>query len=246
VEEIVRHIRSYNSSLGSLSAWATIRWDDGATQRSADHGLLLKLPDSLRLEGLGPLGGRIYSLVIHSNRVTIWLARDGVAYHGRADEGVLRRLFSIPAGLEEALSMLCGRVLIGDARGISVGRSKEGLEVVWAAGAGGWIRRLMLEPTHMDPVSLEFIREGGREVVFSITWRDYVEISGVRIPLSVLWTMPLEGREVKVDIADPLVNVPLSEEKFSLTLGPSVRLRPLDELMDSLFGRLGRHGRPGE
>jgi hypothetical protein len=225
-EYLIKRLEQEDGKVRSLKAWGNIKVTRKGERESADHAILMRRPDALRVEGVSPLGSSVYSLLILRGEIELFVPSEGKAYRGAATAQVLERLFALPMSPEAALSVLCGRVPLCPVGEATV--EKEGalyaLEV--ACEDGGWRQRVRLDPTHLDPVRLSLRDPLGREVLV-VAWSGFRSSGDTRIPTEIQVDLPLKGDRLSLRLEDFDVNPQVPEDRFRLIIPPGTKILPL-------------------
>jgi outer membrane lipoprotein-sorting protein len=227
-KEVISSLQKDYSQVRTLQAWAKIKWKgEGQDQRgSAEHAVLLKRPNMLRVEGLSFLGTSMYTLIITHGELDLFIPSEKTMYRGAASPLNLERFLSLPFTAEEALSVLCGRVPICPDEEADIYLEDNLFVLELICRASQWRQRIFLDPSQLYPVKFTLQDMAGNEFL-NVTWSDFQRVEGTRMPAQIQVEMPRRGNSLSLRLKEMKLNHPVPEERFNLDLPPNTAIRPL-------------------
>ena len=225
-EYLIQRLQREDEKVRTLKAWGSLKITRKGERVSADHAILLRRPDALRLEGVSPLGSSVYSLLMLRGEIELFIPSEGKAYRGEATSRVLERLFSLPMTPEETLSVLCGRVPLCPAAEASVEREGEFVALQVLCQSGGWNQRVRFDPMYLEPVGFSLQDPSGRDVLV-VAWRAFRSEGGTSIPTEIQVELPQKGDRLSLRLVEFDLNLQVPEERFRLIIPPGTEILPL-------------------
>lgn len=225
LREIAERLKQEDARIDTLRASGVLRWKRGGQRGRAEHAMVLKRPEMLRLEGFTPLGTSAYSLTIHDGELQLFIPSEARVYQGLASSQSLARFLSLPLEPQQAVSVLCGRVPLCTHDDASV-LVEEGWVVLEMVCHSGWSQRVRLHPAGLDPAAISLLDASGQRVL-EVAWDEFRKVGEVRMPTQIRVEMPATGDALSMELEELEVNVPVSESAFRLLVPPGTETSPL-------------------
>jgi hypothetical protein len=109
-------IEALNRGLTSFKGVGTLRLLRPAGPQTVRAAWIAKMPDSLRLELLGPAGTPLASLAAEGPRLDVYLHDRDKRYRGRSEDDGLKAAIGVGLKAEEIVALLGGRIFVHDFR----------------------------------------------------------------------------------------------------------------------------------
>jgi len=181
--------------------------------------LLLKAPDSLRLEALSPWGQPLLLLAANGEVVTLYQVTENRAWVGPASARATERWLGLALEPTDLVGILSGHVPPIKELRTGTLRSGNGLGPSLELTAAGKTLRIWLDPESLVIHQVEWL---AKDAPFRITY----EGGGPGTPPTGLTLTALDQPLVlSVRYRDPVVGVGLPRELFTLTLPEHAKIR---------------------
>ncbi len=211
-QALFQSIRSRAASIGTLTGLARIRIKTPEESLAADFVILIRMPDSLRLEMHAPLGGMQWLLIIRNRRGVVWTPDRPAGKTFPVDSHVLKRYLWINLSFSEFLEALLGgppvsdvavtrlRSRIEDQRTVlEIVRNRHVLQRIWMDDSGEVSRWERLD------------REG--RMTASLLFEEYTEKKGIPVPLRITYRAK-DGTELILRYRSLHLNRPVEDRSF--------------------------------
>ena len=198
---------------------ADVSVQKGGERQRLTGVLLVKGPDSMRLEALSPFGQPYFLVVVHEGRLTAYDAAKNEALVGPATAETIARVLGLPLEPADLVAVLAGRavppralrvaeLLAPDGAGPSlnlIGGAQR--QRVWLDLQTGEVRRIEIGGGSV-PVTITYRRDGDTPLGFDFNaGRDYVTGS--------------------VTYRNPVVGAGIDPDRFTLTLPKGAKIQSI-------------------
>jgi hypothetical protein len=212
--------------ISTITAEASVAGSAGGRRISRGRLLLgLAAPASARIEAPAPFGAPVFIFVAVGDDATLLLERDDrVLEHGRPDE-VLEALTGVPLDAAALKTTLTGCLPAALGGGAAAGvRFGDEWRVVREGSTAAYLRRRSDEaPWQLVSV----VHDAASSAEWRAEYRDFLN----GLPRAVRLSSARSRRfDLRIDLADVEINVPLEAEVFRVRLPVSVDPITLDEL----------------
>lgn len=202
-----------------LRTWVEITLRRGERIQRFSGVLLLKAPDSFRLEALSPWGQPLLLLAANGEQFTFYEVAENQAWTGPASARATERWLGLALEPADLVGILTGH--LPPMREVRAGalRPADGLEVSLELTDAGKTQRIWLDPESLVIHKVEWI---DRNAPFRIT---YEGGGPVALPTRVTLTALDRPLVLSVRYRDPAVGVGLAPELFTLTLPEHAKIQ---------------------
>lgn len=207
--------------LVSLSAGALMEYSGGAGHFKAREQILVRRPQSLRVEALSAFGV-VAVVASDGSQLQVFEPSKNTLIRGAADAGTLERFARIPMPPAAAVVLLMGLVPGGPrapAGKFSVS-AEENMTVVVYPLEGGGLREIGFADGRLAMVRE---RRSRGVVSYEVRYDDYRNIGGIMFPYRLAARFPAAKASLELRYDRPLVNVAAPDAMFVLTPGPSTK-----------------------
>jgi len=220
-----RSMAERRAAVTSLRSIARLRYTTADESRSAKQVIVAERPDRLRFEVLSPFG-TVFVLAARDGRLAAYDRDDNTVYRGVASIGNLARYAQVDLPIALAVDLLLGTPPMFPGGGGVVSRDEGSIQLWQQSGDG--VRVLWLD-SGLEPIRYER-RDAAGYVLLQVTYGNYAAVGGIRLPAHISLELPPSGRRIDVDLRDPEVNPPLSNEIFALQTPPGSKEVDMDQV----------------
>ena len=194
--------------------------------QNASFSLAAAFPDRIRLLAVDPFGRPALTVVAQNGTVRLLSQREARLYVGPTDR-CLRKCF-LPLGLDlsELMGLLSGGCPVWPYRQAEVSRDPSGLIRLALLGSTACPGAACQEEILMDaekwlPRQVRLLAADGR-VLKEVVFADYREAGGFEAPYEIAFSDLAEEVSLKVRYEEVRINLPLSDQLFTLEAPPGV------------------------
>ena len=219
IEKLTAALAEREKSLDSMQTTAVMEYT-GIDQKvvKAKEQLVVKRPNSLRVEAMSPFGVALL-LAAQGSELAIYEPSENRFMRGAANAETLYRFARIPMEPNDAVGLLMGLAprefaISKPADSVS---NDNGMMVAAYGRAETGVRQL-----GFSDGNLALVRDtgaGGR-VRYEVRYSDYHDIGGVQFPYVVDADFPAAQSHVKLRYLRPIINGAVPESAFVLTPAP--------------------------
>lgn len=224
---VVQRLEARRQSVRSFTMAGSIWAETGDGGLSGDHLIHGVYPARLRAEVMGPFGRPVLLLIADGARLTVLDYRDNRAYAGPANRDNLARFLGLRLSVSEVYSLLTGNLPLMPHEGARVAPApKQGAAMLELVGPGGAVGQDITFSLGDFSVLAGWLRQFGRQGVFSAQFSDLVKRGPGRFPLHIKLTDD-DNRQVLLDNDQLTINKPVDGALFEPNLPPGVVVRAL-------------------
>ena len=205
----------------ALKGFARIRYRDNDQRKKADHVVIARYPDSLRLETLGLFGSPAMMAVTDGQRSTVLFPGESRAFVGPAESRFLGRLTRMPITTEMIVAMLLRRPQVIDASEVGVEYPAEGISRLHLQN--GREQQVVDFDGARNLVRVDYLVDAQR--ISTIKYTDYS--SG--FPQRIVLALESTGAEVEIEFDDVETNPALDDALFRLAPSDAYTVEPFPE-----------------
>lgn len=198
---------------------------EGKNKKHSFDGALLYRKDTrtLRLQSFGTFGNTLFDILYRPAQAAIYLPSSGVVYTGTPDDPMNSRIPDFFFFLEEIMNGM-EKTYEGEPQwvdGETLKTKKENLEYLFK-----------VNKTFLIIDEKTVLRAG--KTIAQISYQDYKPANGTVFPATIKAFFPTTRTAIYITLDAPVMNEPLAENLFVLSLPPKIRYLPLATL-DNLF-----------
>jgi hypothetical protein len=220
-EPVLQALERHRQAFSGLKAVAGVEVVKGSRKRTLDTvGIVVDGERRLRIEAYGPLGQSLSAIVWDGREIL--MRRPGEDRVVRPGPKGLERLFGPGLEASELCAMLSGNIPgTGAAAAARLLCGKDGIKCVLELPTNDGIRqvRLSVPPAESsrEPrvLSSAFYRAG--KLIYEVHFDRYAVISHYALPVQIVIENPDKNLHVTVTYSEAEVNIPLSDEAFTLS-----------------------------
>ena len=219
IEKLTAALAEREKSLESMQTTAVMEYT-GIDQKvvKAKEQLVVKRPDSLRVEAMSPFGVALL-LAAQGPELAIYEPGQNRFMRGAANAETLYRFARIPMEPNDAVGLLMGLAprefaISKPADSVS---NDNGMMVAAYGTAETGVRQLGFSNGNL---ALVRDTEAGGQVRYEVRYSDYHDIGGVQFPYVVDADFPAARSHVKLRYLRPIINGAVPESTFVLTPAP--------------------------
>jgi len=207
-------------ALESLQTSAVMEYSNGADHVKAREDIVVRRPDSLRVEAMSPFGVALI-VAAQDSRLQIFEPSKNTLMRGTADAATLARFARIPMAPRDAVGLLMGIVPEAQTTAPPDSVTTEDDMTVLAFDEPDHSRREL----GFRSAQLAMVRKRtpAGAVNFEIHYTDYHDIGGVMFAYKVDADFPLAETRVSFVYKRPIVNGKIADSVFTLTPGPGAK-----------------------
>ena len=194
--------------------------------QNASFSLAAAFPDRIRLLAVDPFGRPALTVVAQNGMVRLLSHKEARLYTGPTDR-CLRQCF-LPLGLDlaELMGLLSGGCPVWPYRQAEVSRDPSGLIRLALLGSkacpgAACQEEILVDAEKWLPRRVRLLAADGR-VLKEVVFADYREAGGFMTPYEIAFADLVEEVSLKVRYEEVRVNLPLSEELFTLEAPPGI------------------------
>jgi hypothetical protein len=218
-EPIWQQLATRRQTFQNLKGLAQVRWSGPRQNVTFDEtAVVLDRFETLRLEGIGPLGQPLFLLIADQKRFALYTPQEQRLVSGTASAQNLERTFGL-ALAPEALQY----ILIGDiplvtfpASGELVYRRRDNLYMWTGEGlqAAGYYR-IWFEPYHLQPVRF-VVEDRLGQVVLQVEYEDFHQLDGFILPYHITAIQPPTDSRVVWHYSEVKLNMGVAPALFRM------------------------------
>lgn len=218
-EPVLQALERHRQSFSGLKAVASLEVARGNTKRTLETvGIVIDGERRFRLEAYGPLGQSLSAIVWDGREIL--MRKPGEDKVSRPGPKGLERIFGQGVEASELCAMLSGNVPgTKDAAAASLHCDTDGMCIL-ELRTDDSIRqaRVLIRPAGADrePRVLSYAHYRAGKLLFQAHFDRYTEISHYALPVKIAIENPDKKLHVAVTYNEAEVNVPLSDEMFTL------------------------------
>jgi outer membrane lipoprotein-sorting protein len=219
-EPVLQALERHRQSFTGLKAVAGVEVVKGSRKRTLDTvGIVVDGERRLRIEAYGPLGQSLSAIVWDGREIL--MRKPGEDRVVRPGPKGLERLFGPGLEASELCAMLSGNIPgTGDAAAARLLCGKDGMCVLELQTDDGLRQvRISVPPAESarEPrvLSYAFYRAG--KLIYQAHFDRYAVISRYALPVQIVIENPDKSLHVTVTYSEAEVNIPLSDEAFTLS-----------------------------
>jgi len=227
LEQVISWLASRDKKADSLKAYASVTVTDGDRRQSFRAALILKKPQSLRLEILNPLHQPVQYFVCNQRQITAYKPGEKQAFQGDPTSLNVYRLLGIRVEIAEFVSALLGLPPIPNYydRFKLLGGELSPRPVLDACFEDkGCPYRLWIDPWLRYPVRLGQNKEDS----WIINWSDFSLMQDYYLPGHIEMLRNDQDFGLEITYSNPQLNPELEDTAFNLELPPGVEIASLD------------------
>jgi hypothetical protein len=225
VQELVAALAQRDRSLDSMQSPAIMEYTAGGQHVKAREEIVVRRPDSLRVEAMSPFGLALL-LAASGSDLAIFEPEQNRFLRGQANADTLYRYVRIPMAPGDAVALLMGLAPPAFALGRNADLvSNDGAMTVATYGNSASGTREL----GFSDGNLAMVREtaGDGRVNYEVRYSDYHDIGGVMFPYVVDANFPVASSHVSFRYLRPIVNGDIPASTFVLTPAPGAILMKL-------------------
>jgi outer membrane lipoprotein-sorting protein len=221
-EPVLQALERHRQSFSGLKAVASVEVAKGGRKRILDTvGIVVDDERRLRIEAYGPLGQSLSAIVWDGREIL--MRRPGEDRVVRPGPKGLERLFGQGVEASELCALLAGNIPgTGDAAAARLLCGKDGMCVLELQTDDG-IRqvRVSTQPAESarEPRVLSYALYRAGKLMFQVHFDRYTDISHYALPVQIVIENPDKKLHVTVTYSEAEVNIPLSDDAFTLADG---------------------------
>lgn len=207
-------------ALESLQTSAVMEYTNGADHVKAREEIVVRRPDSMRVEAMQPFGIALI-VVAQDSRLQIFEPSKNTLMRGTADANTLARFARIPMAPRNAVGLLMGIVPEAQSTAPPDSVTNEGdVTVLSYLDADRSRRELGFQNNQLVMVRQ---RTATGAIAFEIRYADYHDIGGVMFAYKIDAEFPLAQTQIGFVYKRPIVNGNIADSVFTLTPGPGAK-----------------------
>jgi hypothetical protein len=197
-----------------------MEFQHGADHLKAREEIIVRRPDSLRVEAMSPLGVALV-VAAQDTHLQIFEPSKNTLMRGTADAATLARFARIPMAPRDAVGLLMGIVPEAQTTAPPDSIGTEGDMTVLAYVETDRARREL----GFHDGQLEMVRKRSSDgaINFEIRYADYRDIGGVMFAYNVDADFPAAATRVSFVYQRPIINGKIADSTFILTPGPNAK-----------------------
>lgn len=207
-DEVVKRVEERNASIRTVDGSGSITVESPEQSSSGSFSLLLKKPDSLRVELNGPFGIRVGTLMLSRDQFLYYNRMDNSAVVGKPDGSTLNSLFRIRLKFDEVLHAFTGE-FPSPAGGDTLEKFgvENGLYLLRYHG-GDCSREYLVDPDGFVVTGYRMIDSTGKTAV-TMSASDLDQVDHIAMPRLLRVVFPHEKRSVTIAYNDLQFNEPV-------------------------------------
>jgi outer membrane lipoprotein-sorting protein len=220
ISSITHAMAERDRALQSLQSSAVMEFSSGTDHVKAREEIIVRRPDSLRVEAMSPFGVALI-VAAQDSRLQIFEPSKNTLMRGTADAATLARFARIPMAPRDAVGLLMGIVPEAQTTAAPEAVSNEGDMTVLVYLESDHSRREL--GFQNGQLAMVRKRTPGGTVNFEIRYADYHDIGGVMFPYKVAADFVAAETRVNFVYQRPIVNGKIADSVFILTPGPDAK-----------------------
>ncbi len=207
-------------ALESLQTSAVMEYTNGGDHVKAREDIVVRRPDSLRVEAMSPFGVALI-VAAQDSRLQIFEPSKNTLMRGTADAATLARFARIPMAPRDAVGLLMG--IVPEAQSTAPPEwmgVKDGMTTLAYRDPDHSVRELGFQDGQLVLVRK---RTPAGAIDFEISYSDYHDIGGVMFAYKVDADFPAAQTRVSFAYKRPIVNGKIADSVFMLTPGPDAK-----------------------
>ncbi len=207
-DEVVRRVQERNESIRTLDGSGSITVETPEQSNSGSFSMVLKKPDSLRVELNGPFGFRVGTLMLSREQFVYYNRMENSAVVGKPDGSTLNSLFRLRMKFDEVLHAFTGE-FPSPAGGDTLERFfvENGMYVLRYQGSGG-VKEYRVDGDAFVVTSYRMLDTAGKTAV-TMAASDVDEVDHIAMPKLLRVVFPREKRSVTIAYDDLQFNEPV-------------------------------------
>lgn len=219
VDDLLGRLEQAAAEFSSLRGLARVSYAASDGRQTANHVILARVPDKLRIETLGLFGSPALLAATDGERTAVLLPGEGRAFVGPAGSGFLQRIARLPLTTEHIVAILLRRPDILPWQNAAVADLEAGASrLILTADAG---RQEIDFNGNRELVRVSYYL--GRDLVSVIKYKEYRD----RFPALIELRVPARDLVAKIDFSDIETNVELQDGLFRLVPSDAYRVEPI-------------------
>ncbi len=214
-EVFLDRLQAEEAAVKTLRGLASVRYEGPAGQGSATQGIVVALPDRVRLETLSPMGTAVLLVAIRGNDLTMYAPTRHEYGIGPATRETLGRLARVPVPPGPLLRLLAGLPALpiwpGDPR---VKLVVEATAIRVESVDGPFWQRVWSSPDGMAPERGELGEAGG--LILTYKFGERRKLNGALFPFAVHLDEGATGTHLAIQYQTVLLNEPVEAGLFEL------------------------------
>jgi hypothetical protein len=204
-EQVIESVLRRNEAVRSLRGQVTVRATTIRGSFKINQVLLVKKPDSFRMETLGFLGRVEAVFTGAGGRLSAYFPPEDKFYTGALTENNIELFIPMSMSATEMVSVLLGSVPIQKYSKASVSRDGGGELMVEFSQDGKWVTRVHVGADDMIMRRSETL-VSGEDVILYVDFSGHEEKAGVMFPMEIAFQLPKQFVEGKVSVDDAEIN----------------------------------------
>lgn len=214
-EVFLEHLQAEEAAVKTMRGLASVRYEGPAGQGSATQGIVVALPDRVRLETLSPMGTAVLLIAIRGNELTMYAPARHEYGAGPATRETLGRLARVPVPPGPLLRLLAGLpplpIRPGDPR---VKLAVETTAIRVESVDGPFWQRVWSGPNGMAPARGELGEASGPLLTY--TFGERRQLNGALFPFAVRVEEGATGTRLAIQYQTVRLNEPVEAGLFQL------------------------------
>ncbi len=218
--EVLQRVRERNEKILTLKGNGNITVESPAESNSGSFDVMLKKPDSLRVEFSGPFGIHVGTLTLSPEHFLFYNWRNNHAVTGKPDGTTLRSIFRLKMEFSEVVNAFTGEFPIALSRDSAVQFSVADELYVVKYKTDEGTKEYRIDGDAFVVTSYRLLDGDGKSIVNAFASR-VDNIDTIEMPKLIRVIFPVERRSVTIAYDDIEFNIPV---KCAFSLPPTAEV----------------------
>lgn len=204
--EMFRHVFERNKKISTLKASVRLRMTRAHLSRSIEQAILIKRPESLRLDSFNMLGELLYQLVYHDGDLHIVRPQDHYYRHSLDATALLREELHLDIDIRSVIQLLSGGIPLEEKQNY-LAVSKQHTIIL-----RGESSQLILDKESLLPQRYMAYTVGGS--LYEVSFADYRSVAGVSFPYQIFIQVSRPRVSLRVAFSHVTINERIGRDRF--------------------------------
>lgn len=216
---LLNHLINRQSGVHTVKSFVKASISRVGESKALKQALVVDEKQAIRLDVLGLFGSTIGILTHKDDKTSVYDLKNGRAFLGAEAQDVMKEIIGSRFEMNELILILLGRApgletMAAQKTYLSEDKSHYFLSVL--DEQSGENAEIEIDSATLLP--RRFLRMKGKEVLYTLTWKEYEKKNGRYFPLSITLTRPQLKEEISLQYDDPLLNEEIEQGAFEVSV----------------------------